>query len=161
MDRDCQRYTNFAPNPRQIKILGLHWLARNVFVFRKILFEITVYYFSEILSRAHSITEALDETSKGTKFFKVRQKGGFRGLKLYCRTFKTDISEFSITYLPNKAITGKANCIGNVQLCWIFWQFYTLDGVLARRTNEPNFKLQKKHEKIVKLFWPDFLSMKN
>ena len=70
-------------------------------------------HFSEILSRATSITEALDETSKGAKFFKVRQKGGFRGLKLYCRTFKTDFNEFSITYLPNKAITGKANCVGH------------------------------------------------
>ena len=67
-------------------------------------------FFSEILSRATSITEALKITSAGSKFWKVRNKGDLRGLKLFQRTFKIDMNHFAITYTPNKAINGK-NCV--------------------------------------------------
>ena len=63
---------------------------------------------SEILARAPSINEALKTTSNGSKFWKVRNKGDVRGIKVFQRTFKIDINIFAITYTPNKAINGKS-----------------------------------------------------
>lgn len=67
-------------------------------------------FFAEVLSRAQSVSDALENLRKGSTFFKIRDKG-VRGMNVYRRKYRLDINDMKIVYTPNKSGMSKM-CAG-------------------------------------------------
>ena len=65
---------------------------------------------SEVLARATSVRDSLDQLKAGTVLWKLRDKGSILGLKLYRRKYRLNIADLMISYTPNKGMQN--SCVG-------------------------------------------------
>ena len=73
----------------------------------------TFIYFTEIISRSTSVKDALKALEAGTELWKVRNKGGIRGIRWYKRKYRLDLPHLEIKYSPHKGSSknvAASNC---------------------------------------------------
>ena len=87
-----------------------------------VIFNLVIFVFIfhlEVLARATSVKEALQQLTAGSELWKVRDKGGLRGFRWYKRKYRLDLKHLEVKYSPHKGASKKvdpANCVKGEQL---------------------------------------------